>query len=67
MDVFRKEIIYIIDDTNYIEPDISVISDCVKLDKKGCYGVSDWIIKIVSHAFWKYKAILLKMGIAFIV
>ena len=36
------------DDTNYIEPDISVICDPAKLDDKGCHGAPDWIIEIVS-------------------
>lgn len=36
------------DDINYVEPDISVICDTSKLDDKGCHGVPDWIIEIVS-------------------
>lgn len=36
------------DDTNYIEPDISVICDASKLDDKGCHGAPDWIVEIVS-------------------
>lgn len=36
------------DDINYVEPDISVICDPSKLDEKGCHGVPDWIIEIVS-------------------
>lgn len=36
------------DDTNYIEPDISVICDPSKLDNKGCHGAPDWVIEIVS-------------------
>lgn len=35
-------------DTNYIEPDISVICDASKLNDKGCIGAPDWIIEIVS-------------------
>lgn len=38
------------DDTNYVEPDISVICDLSKLDDKGCHGAPDWIIEIVSPA-----------------
>ena len=34
--------------TNYFEPDISVICDPTKLDEKGCHGAPDWIIEIVS-------------------
>ena len=36
------------DDTNYIEPDISVICSPDKLTDKGCKGAPDWIIEIVS-------------------
>lgn len=36
------------DDSNYVEPDISVICDSSKLDEKGCHGAPDWIIEIVS-------------------
>lgn len=36
------------DDTNYVEPDISVICDPKKLTDKGCSGAPDWIIEIVS-------------------
>lgn len=36
------------DDTNYVEPDISVVCDLSKLDEKGCHGAPDWIIEIVS-------------------
>lgn len=35
-------------DTNYLEPDISVICDTSKLDETGCHGAPDWIIEIVS-------------------
>ena len=38
------------DDTNYYEPDISVICDTSKLDEKGCHGAPDWIIEIVSKS-----------------
>lgn len=40
--VFLKE------DTNYVEPDISIICDKDKLDSKGCHGAPDWIIEILS-------------------
>lgn len=36
------------DDTNYVEPDISVICDKSKLTDKGCVGAPDWVIEIVS-------------------
>lgn len=35
-------------DTDYIEPDISVICDRSKIDDKGCHGAPDFIIEIVS-------------------
>ena len=35
-------------DTNYVEPDISVICDKSKLDESGCHGAPDWIIEVVS-------------------
>ena len=41
--VFLNEI-----DTNYVEPDISVICDKNKLTDKGCTGAPDWIVEIVS-------------------
>ncbi len=36
------------DNRNYVEPDISVICDLDKLDKRGCNGAPDWVIEIVS-------------------
>ncbi|MCD8010523.1 MAG: Uma2 family endonuclease [Lachnospiraceae bacterium] len=36
------------DQYTYVEPDISVICDPVKLDDRGCNGAPDWIIEIVS-------------------
>lgn len=36
------------DDSDYVEPDISVICTPDKLDDKGCHGAPDWIIEIVS-------------------
>lgn len=36
------------DDTNYVEPDISVICSPDKLTENGCKGAPDWIIEIVS-------------------
>lgn len=38
------------DNRNYVEPDISVICDREKLDKKGCQGAPDWVIEILSPA-----------------
>ncbi len=36
------------DDTNYVEPDLSVICDPHKITDKGCHGAPDWVIEIVS-------------------
>jgi Uma2 family endonuclease len=37
------------DESEYFEPDITVICDPNKLDnKKGCFGAPDWIIEITS-------------------
>ncbi|HBI62113.1 MAG TPA: Uma2 family endonuclease, partial [Lachnospiraceae bacterium] len=36
------------DNTNYVEPDISVVCDLTKLDDEGCKGAPDWLIEIVS-------------------
>lgn len=36
------------DDKTYLEPDISVICDRDKIDKKGCHGAPDWVIEIAS-------------------
>ena len=38
------------DDRNYVEPDISVICDPLKLDDKGCHGAPDWITEVVSES-----------------
>ena len=43
--------VYINDDEhNYVEPDIFVVCDKDKLDRKGCHGAPDWVIEIVSPA-----------------
>lgn len=36
------------DDSQYVEPDISVICDKNKLNEHGCSGAPDWIVEIVS-------------------
>lgn len=36
------------DETNYVEPDISVICVKDKITDKGCKGAPDWMIEIVS-------------------
>lgn len=35
-------------ESNYVEPDISVICDSSKLNECGCVGAPDWIVEIVS-------------------
>ena len=34
--------------TTVVQPDISVICDAARIDKRGCLGAPDWIIEIVS-------------------
>ena len=36
------------DDTNYVEPDISVTCDPHKITNQGCHGAPDWVIEILS-------------------
>lgn len=51
--------------TNYVEPDITVICDANKLDGKGCHGAPDWIIEIVSPSSRQmdyYKKLALYQG-----
>ncbi|MCM1153774.1 MAG: Uma2 family endonuclease [Roseburia sp.] len=36
------------DEHNYVEPDLFVVCDRDKMDRKGCHGAPDWIIEIVS-------------------
>lgn len=36
------------DDKNYVEPDVSVVCDRDKLDKRGCNGAPEWVIEVVS-------------------
>lgn len=51
--------------TNYLEPDISVICDKNKLDSKGCHGAPDWTIEIVSPSSRQmdyYKKLALYQG-----
>lgn len=41
--------VYINDDEhNYVEPDVFVVCDRDKMDRKGCHGAPDWVIEIVS-------------------
>ncbi len=41
--------VFLQNDKNYVEPDISVICDRDKLDSKGCHGAPDWIIEVISQ------------------
>lgn len=36
------------DDSNYVEPDISLVCDHNKISNRGCEGAPDFIIEIVS-------------------
>lgn len=36
------------DDTNYVEPDLTIICEENKITDKGCNGAPDWVIEIVS-------------------
>ena len=40
--------VYLNDEYNYLEPDVSVICDRDKLSDRGCEGAPDWIIEVVS-------------------
>lgn len=46
------------DDKNYVEPDISVIYDRNKLTERGCTGVPDWIIEVVSPSSIKIDYVI---------
>lgn len=48
------------DDDTYVEPDISVICDKSRLDKKGCSGAPDWIVEIISPGS-RYMDYMLKL------
>lgn len=54
--------VFLDDDTNYFEPDISVVCDPSKLDNKGCHGAPDWVMEIVSPSskFMDYYIKLIK-------
>lgn len=36
------------DGENYVEPDLYVVCDKTKIDKKGCHGGPDWVIEVLS-------------------
>ena len=40
--------VFLSDDTDFLEPDVSVICDPSKIDSQGCHGAPDWVIEIVS-------------------
>ena len=48
----------IADDKVYtvVQPDICLICDLSKLDKRGCIGAPDLVIEIASRSNWKYDA-----------
>ena len=55
-------------DTNWVEPDISVICDKNKLTGRGCSGAPDWIIEVTSpstqsHDYLKKLWLYQKYGV----
>ena len=50
--------VFLNEEKNYVEPDISVICDPDKIDDDGCHGAPDWIIEIVSPASRKMDYLL---------
>ena len=55
-------------DTNWVEPDISVICDRNKLTDRGCTGAPDWIIEVTSpstqsHDYLKKLWLYQKYGV----
>ena len=54
--VFIKE-----DDSNYVEPDISLVCDHNKISNRGCEGAPDFIIEIVSPSSRKNGLFYKKM------
>lgn len=40
--------VFLDENDNYVEPDISVICDKNKVSDRGCEGAPDWIIEVVS-------------------
>lgn len=40
--------VFLNNDKDYLEPDISVICDPSRLDDEGCHGAPDWVVEIVS-------------------
>ena len=40
--------------TTVVQPDISVICDTSKLDKRGCIGPPEWLIEVLSPSSKKY-------------
>lgn len=43
---------------NVVEPDISIVCDESKMDNKGCNGVPDLIIEIISHSSTKMDRVV---------
>lgn len=46
------------EDDTVVQPDISVICDCDKLDDIGCNGAPDLIIEILSYSSFKYDRLI---------
>lgn len=46
---FSPFAVYINNDIyNYVEPDLLVVCNLDRLDRKGCHGAPDWLVEIVS-------------------
>ena len=40
--------VFLSEDSEYVEPDVTVVCDPSRLDEKGCHGAPDWVIEVVS-------------------
>ena len=49
--------VYLQNDKNYVEPDLSIICDANKIDSKGCHGAPDWIIEVISKGSAEHDTI----------
>ena len=40
--------VFLSEDSEYVEPDVTVVCDPSRLDEKGCHGAPDWVMEVVS-------------------
>jgi Uma2 family endonuclease len=54
--------VYLEQDTQYVEPDVVVVCDPEKLDRKGCHGAPNWLLEVTSKSTksWDHTA---KLGL----